>query len=198
MTMPTASTDHNAILLVIREWEQRTKPPPMERGQLLKLVGLCERVGPKASLVLVGQIRVAVAQTCTSVMEPWSGINNTGLPLAPPTRRYPPMRPLSQGFCIADLVGLVTFALAVGSVIRLCKILGPSRSLGSRRIRQRQVFKARRYDSRLVAHTSCRLRTELSWGRGRRLENAAKLVQTQVFRNGDLWRPAGHSNIYRY
>ena len=142
MAMPTTSSDHNAILLVIREWGQRTRPPPIERGQLLELVGLCERVGLKASMVLVGQIRVAVAQTCTSVMEQWSAINDTGLTLAPPTRRRPPMRPLSQGFCVADLVGLVTFALAVGSFIRLCKVLGPSRSRGSIRIRQRQVFKA--------------------------------------------------------
>ena len=137
MAMPTTSTDHNAILLVIREWEQRTKPPPMERGQLLELVGLCERVGPKASLVLVGQIRVAVAQTCTSAMEQWSAINDTGLTLASPRR------PLSRGSYIADLVGLVTFALAVGSVIRLWKILRPSRSRGSRRIRQRQVFQSK-------------------------------------------------------
>ena len=194
MAIPTTSSDHNAILLVIREWEQRTRPPPMERGQLLELVGLCERVGAKASLVLVGQIRVAVAQTCTSVMEQWSAINDTGLTLAPPTRRRPPTRPLSQGFCIADLVGLVTFALAVGSFIRLCKVLGPSRSRGSRRIRQRQVFKARRYDSRLVAHISCRLRTEQSGGSGRRLENAAKM---QILHNGGLWRPACHSHIYR-
>ena len=39
---------------------------------------------------------------------------------------------------------------------------------------------------------------ELSWGKGRRLEDTAKLVQIEVFQNGSLWRLAGHSHIYRY
>ena len=126
MVMATIPTDRDAMLLAA--WEQMSKPPPMERGLLLKLVGLYGKAGPKASLVLEGQIRVAVAQTCTSVMEQWSAINDTGLTLASPRRL------LSQGSCIAHLVDSVAFALSVVIVIRLFKLLKPSRSRGPRRI----------------------------------------------------------------
>ena len=136
MVIATTPTDRNAMLLAARKWESEQKSyfPIMERGLLLELVGACELVGPQLSLALEGSRSVAVAQFCTSVVEQWSANKDTELPLASPTRL------LSHKSCITNMVDFVAFALWVGIIIRLCMEIAPSRSRGSRRIRQRQVF----------------------------------------------------------